>query len=274
LNLKILKNQIRLGLLLIQSATGTRSKLSLIRYFVLSIPRRLGFNFYLTNYEVKIELDDYKFVYLSNSSELYSYKEIMLDLIYEKHPSFNLKYQKVIFDIGANIGFYSLRAAVSNKKSTVYAFEPNPKVYQRLTKNISMNNINNVIPYQLAIGNKSGFIKFQEEISTWTSRIIESPNDDGLIVVPIMTIDDFLEKNNKIQYIDLMKIDVEGFEYETIKGAEKSLKKIKLIVLEYHNNSLCIQVHKYLTNRGFKTLEKINTVNEMGISYYVNSLYQ
>ena len=56
-------------------------------------------------------------------------------------------------------------------------------MFLRLKDNISMNNINNIFAHQLAIGNKSGFVKFKEERNTWTSKIIESSNDDGCIVI-------------------------------------------------------------------------------------------
>src|SRR5574341_955113 len=241
-------DQIKHGFLFIKHADGPGSKCRLGWYFFRTIPRRLGFRQDILE-EISVKLCGVSFHFLSNSCELFSFKEIFMDGIYEKHPLFELKNQKVIFDLGANIGFFTLRAAMNVSDCRIFSFEPHPYVFRRLAKNVRTNNLNNVFAFQCAIGSESSSAKFKMESNTWMSRIIknnESRNGD-CVDVEVITLDDFIIKN-QIDCIDLIKIDVEGAEYDVLLGAAKSLDKIRTIVMEYHNHDLLEKVNMLLKN--------------------------
>ena len=137
------------------------------------------------------------------------------------------------FDVGANIGIVS--AFLSSRSQAVYAFEPEPTNILRLRDTIKLNRCNNVTVCEMGVSKSSG----QETLyvldsyghhslgRVQTSRITRS------IEIPITTIDEYCSRNH-IPYIDLLKVDVEGFEQEVLEGASQMLaaKRIGLIAFE------------------------------------------
>ncbi len=124
-------------------------------------------------------------------------------------------------DVGANVGGYSLRAAAFDMK--VYAFEPNPDNLTLLRRNIEINKLPvEVLPY--ALGSKAA--KARLAPNGGVSRIVEKEG----VEVDMRTLDSF-----DLPAADLLKIDVEGFELEVIRGAEKTLEKYHpVMMVEMH----------------------------------------
>jgi len=136
-------------------------------------------------------------------------------------------------DIGANTGLYSLLASSLNPNCVVHAFEPNPNVYKKLLHNIQINKFTNVITHELAISN----IEVEGQLHVPIEASMASLNLDGFRSLPgkiynvsIKKLDSFL---GIIENIDLIKIDVEGFEPYVLKGADSIISKYKpTIILE------------------------------------------
>lgn len=142
----------------------------------------------------------------------------------------------VVFDIGANIGSFSIDIASILDIDTVYAFEPCPATYERLKLNIRLNNLKNIHLCCMALSDKRGSFEFLvNEQSPATNRLcLDSMRDNHEVIQVISeTLDAFCHEN-KIEVIDILKIDVEGAELYVLKGAEELLlqRKIKLIFLE------------------------------------------
>jgi FkbM family methyltransferase len=143
-----------------------------------------------------------------------------------------------ILDIGANIGYYTLIIAdLIGKNGLVYAFEPEPKNFKLLEKNIQINNLKNVVLYNKAASNFNGYIDFYINKTTEGGHsIYKSANsEDRPIQVEAIKLDDCITDK-----IDFVKIDVEGAEGEVLLGMQNILKnnqKIKLII-EFHPRSL------------------------------------
>jgi len=122
-------------------------------------------------------------------------------------------------DIGANIGYYALQeASLVKDTGTVYAIEPVEKNIKALRKNIKLNGYNNIIiPCKLACGseNKLGKINVSEK-GNWSS-ISKSLNRryTGQEEIEIVTVDNFLIGKETPQ---LIRMDVEGYELEILKG--------------------------------------------------------
>lgn len=120
---------------------------------------------------------------------------------------------KVILDIGANIGNHTLYFAKVCKAKKIYSFEPIQGTFQILEKNIRINKIDDVVTaYNMAIGEGVG----KASIASYNEKNIGGTqlkeNDRGLI--PVTSLDHFDFTN-----IDFVKIDVEGFECNVLKGA-------------------------------------------------------
>ena len=129
---------------------------------------------------------------------------------------------KVIFDIGANTGIYSLVSKTVNTLSEVHAFEPSINTYNKLTENISINNID-IKHYPIALGEYDGEqIFYDYKIDNQTSASLSPEKSKGIkevweYKVSTLRLDSFIEKYN-ITKIDLIKLDVEMFEPEVLMG--------------------------------------------------------
>jgi len=123
-------------------------------------------------------------------------------------------------DIGANMGFYSLALATENPELTVISFEPQPSVYEKMIKNIEMNNLQGRIKLlNMGLGHQidelTMFIpKFTGTGGASFKNLHEDEGEAKEIKVPVVTLD-ALETDP----VDLIKIDVEGFELNVISGA-------------------------------------------------------
>jgi FkbM family methyltransferase len=134
-----------------------------------------------------------------------------------------IKTSDVCFDVGANIGYYSLVLARVAKE--VHAFEPVPLTYELLRFNIFINGIANVIANQCALGNVSGETSFNIAsdpancgfYDTGIARRVESAR------VRVTRLDDYCA-SRQIPRVDFLKIDVEGAESLVLDGARQTLK--------------------------------------------------
>jgi FkbM family methyltransferase len=130
-----------------------------------------------------------------------------------------------IIDIGTNIGETLLNFAKINQNGINYGFEPVPYLYQRATKNIELNNFKNIILNNVALSDEKGSLFFQIPNNNNSGGISMNKENNGKEVKAI-TLDDFVNEN-QISQIDFIKIDVEGFEMNVLKGAKKVLEKFK-----------------------------------------------
>ena len=141
------------------------------------------------------------------------YEQRMLQYI----ENLDLKHSTIV-DIGANIGNHSIYLATFIESVEVLAIEPHPKNYSVLVKNIKNNKLENKIkPYNLAIGDKAGRCSIQDGPlgNLASSKVVEGEE------IEVKTLDELL--NNK--YISLIKIDVEGYEVNVLRGATKILQQ-------------------------------------------------
>ena len=145
-------------------------------------------------------------------------------------------------DIGSNIGYYALLESEKvGNDGTVWSIEPSPQNFETLSNNIMLNHRENIKCYNIAIGDKNGKTDFLiSEKSNWSkikndSDLIEP--EDKIIQVDMMTLDSFSEKN-RIEKVNLLRMDVEGYEKNIIEGSTSFLEKFKPILM--------IEVHKMI----------------------------
>lgn len=134
-----------------------------------------------------------------------------------------------ILDIGAYSGIYSITAALANEESSIYAFEPNPEILELSRINFELNEVTNRISLMpIALGDVKGTANLYFNPSDWESATASLNINSGKhIEVTVSTIDDILAGSP----IDLIKIDVEGFESTVFVGGEKSLREFCPIIL-------------------------------------------
>ncbi len=176
----------------------------------------------------------------------------------------------VVFDIGAHRGLVTMWLA--NKSKVVHSFEPEEYNRNCLIDNMELNNIKNVVINSTAVSNTTGNSDlFVHDASGHHSL---SPVDHSKVKfkanVKLTTLDEYCKKNN-IKYIDLLKIDTEGFEHEVLDGARGLLKKgsVGTIVFEVSKpvlielNKNIDPVFKILTDNGYTVYNLQDEVIDM-----------
>lgn len=139
-----------------------------------------------------------------------------------------------VVDIGANIGYFSiLGASLVGAQGKVYAFEPNPENAKLLEASRRANGFEHLVIYQVAAGRRPGLLVLNTSYSNGTTA---TPSQElssllGSRTVPCLDLDTLLHRAERI---DLMKIDIEGAEYNAVVGAARLIETFKpLIVSEF-----------------------------------------
>ena len=147
----------------------------------------------------------------------------------------------VIADIGANIGLTSVIFSRSSPAGSVYCFEPSPRTLDHLNATLLSNDASNCQVYPLALSNRVGMMSFLDNMTsasashlTGTSQTLGGANCE----VETTTLDLFIEQHG-ISRLDLMKIDVEGFEMEVLEGAVRTIERLRpALLIEFNSFTL------------------------------------
>lgn len=167
----------------------------------------------------------------------YGFKDANIDQLFSY-----VKPGYTIIDVGANIGFTTLVfAKLTGENGKVISYEPDPINYENCLNNIRSNPFSNIGLKKLGLGSTSG--EFELVVITESNRggnriqIGENKNNSNLIKVTTLDSEVLTEKK-----IDLIKIDVEGFEFEVLKGAKQVLKRdYPIVFCEIDDNYLKLQ---------------------------------
>jgi FkbM family methyltransferase len=141
----------------------------------------------------------------------------------------------VAVDAGANLGCHTFHLAqMVGKIGQVIAFEPMTAAFTKLKRNAELNIFENIILEKAALGNVSGILNagFRNSWSLY--------NEEQVIpeTVPIFCLDEYLSING-IGDVDIIKLDVDGYEYKVLQGSKDTLEKNKpLIITEFSNWTL------------------------------------
>ena len=182
--------------------------------------------------------------------------EWRVDTFFSKEPetlewidSFQEKENLIFWDIGANIGLYSIYNSLKHPKSTTIAFEPSSSNLRVLTRNISINNLEkNIKVVSIPLTNKENIFQEMKEGQFVEGGALNSFGEkfdfEGKEFKPTMkynllgtTINYFLE-NSILDIPDYIKIDVDGIEHLILEGGDKFLndKKVKSLSIEINEN--------------------------------------
>ncbi len=126
----------------------------------------------------------------------------------------------VFFDVGANVGFYSLLAALRVGTGRVYAFEPLPSNIAFLRQHLEMNRIRNVEVLQLAISDQPGMASFV----SGTTRAMGKLEAGGNLTVETSTLDHLIA-DGRVAPPDCIKMDIEGGEFGALLGATQCFRQ-------------------------------------------------
>ncbi len=177
----------------------------------------------------------------------------------------------VVIDAGAYVGIYTLWASkLVGDGGFVMAFEPNPLAYAWLIRNIEVNNARNVRALPYALGDEITYATLHvageniEASSLIPNHITNNPSGNYTIIntfkVPVITLNFVIDRSGlfigrDIDRINLVKIDVEGYEMKVLRGSEKLLGRglIERFVIEVHKDQVrTIDVINYLSDYGYR----------------------
>ncbi|MBE0623745.1 MAG: FkbM family methyltransferase [Burkholderiales bacterium] len=163
---------------------------------------------------------------------------------------------RVILDVGANTGVYSLIAKSVNSGSSVVAFEPVNRVYKKLCANNALNKFDTVC-LEVAASNKTGSATIYDTLdehiySVTVGKDLSSP---GTTTIPVsiqtIRLDAFVD-SNRVDNIDLIKIDVETHEAEVLQGMGEYLDKFRpTILIEILNDEVGRNVQQIVGGKGY-----------------------
>ena len=172
---------------------------------------------------------------------------------------------ETIFDIGANIGFVTYQFQKRFPGAHIYAFEPNPEIFHKLEGSYKAEP--NIHVFQIGIGDEVGTLSFNLNANTGTSSFLVSAEYHKLnqakhllppIEVQVDTLDSFAARNG-LDTINILKMDIEGYELKALQGAENLLKRQAVdiiysevtIVPQYIGQPLFHQITSYLEQKDY-----------------------
>lgn len=173
----------------------------------------------------------------------------------------------VIWDIGANVGVYSIYAA-KRKNAKVWAFEPSFFNLEMLARNINLNGLQDQIKIlPLALNNRIGFSQMRHSTISWGGALSTFEKDygyDGKKLKEIFSYStfgvnlDFIRKSSGIPFPDYIKLDVDGIEHLILEGGVRVLRKAKEILVEVNEGfeEQRSRSEKVLKKCGFKLKSK------------------
>ncbi len=247
-------------------------------------------------------------IYHSNESETKMiYEEIFEQKIYDT-DNIQIKQGDIIFDIGANIGLFSLYTGLKYKDVKVYAFEPVKPIYDILEKNMSLYSLN-VKKFNLGISNETKEAIFQyypqntaisgmyadndSEIDTVKQYMQNKLDNKGLqetessigdlvsrkmnsesVECQLVSLSEIIEKEG-VSRIDLLKIDVEKSEEDVLMGIKlEHWPMIRQMVIEVHDsNGRLNRIEKLLVDQGYY-LNKVQDKDLLGTEIYTIQAYR
>lgn len=185
-----------------------------------------------------------------------------------------------IIDVGANIGFYTLMSAKRASNGKVFSIEPDQDNFSSLIRNIELNQFKNIFPSLLALGEKNSKVileSFSSDDNNGLKRIRNNQNNQEPDI-QMMTLDHFVEEN-KISKIDWIKIDIEGYEHELLKGALKTIAKFKpnffLEICDQHlkhYNSSANKLVEAFEDMGYKVIHA-DLNREISSNFYLEGCF-
>jgi FkbM family methyltransferase len=182
----------------------------------------------------------------------------------EIHAALSLTYrpQPVIFDVGANVGKWSSRLLAADPSATLFLFEPSPFCREKIAARPELCHVT-VTP--AAVGEKAGKALLHFSQPTDGSASLHAREDSffedrtySQIEVDVVTIDDFIA-SHQLEFIDFLKMDIEGHELFALQGAKKALaeRRIGALLFEFGSGNINSQTFfrqfwKLLTAAGFR----------------------
>lgn len=184
---------------------------------------------------------------------------------------------ETILDAGANVGLFALWAARERTKANIFSLEPFPSTFQHLEKNIKENGLQpRIRPIQCGLAGitEERLMRGGAE-SPNNSVVLRGMEGSATCTIPVacVTLADLM-KNEALEKVDLLKMDIEGSEWEVILStSEATLRKIRNIILEYHEVNArygytLAQLVTHLSSAGHRLIYQEENTERTGLAFF------
>jgi len=188
-----------------------------------------------------------------------AYEELEAKIMEEK-----IKVGSIVVDVGANIGLHTLNMArIVGNTGRVFAFEPDPSNFEILGENVKINNYQNIILEEKAVGDKHGRVTLYQSDNPGNHRLFpQTKQTKGEVEVELTSLDKYFIDSNLAEKISFIKIDVEGLEFSVLNGMKNILKNNKKIKILFEF------VPENIMEVGFAPIGVLNLLTSIGFKLY------
>ena len=185
--------------------------------------------------------------------------------------------QRKVFlvDCGSNYGFYSFYVASLSSGNQVLAFEASPETFNFFKANLELNNFRNIDYRNLAIGEASGkFISFYESYNDWESSATHNKfKNSKIVTIETTTIDQELLKKDLNNFAVIIKLDIEGNEFNAIQGGKDTISRYEpLITIELSRYNFNNKNYNFDYFRNFLNDSKYKIYDDKLVSLNIGTL--
>ena len=180
-----------------------------------------------------------------------------------------------LLDCGSNYGFYSFYIASLSPDNQVLAFEASPRTSNTFKANLELNNFKNIDHRNLAIHEISGkFVSFYESFNDWESSATHNNfKNNKMVTVETTTIDKGLLNKNLSNFSVVIKLDIEGNEFNAIQGGFEAIIKYEpLIIIELSRYNLNNKTYNFNFFRKFLNETKYKIYDDKFIQVNIETL--
>jgi FkbM family methyltransferase len=187
--------------------------------------------------------------------------EIWADKQYTPSSSFSIRDGWVVVDIGAHKGIFAVFAATRARDVKVSSFEASPENFACLSRNVRLNHLSNVQAFNVAVGGRDGVSTLNLYRDNGQNTLLKRSNPAlhpvGSVRVETWSLATVL--NTVAARVNLLKMDIEGMEYETLFSCpDEYLERVDRIALEYHDVWVRVphtvfELVEFLNAKGFST---------------------
>ena len=220
INKLYLRNTIQVKLLLMKIQDYTNIFLLPIKRVLISFYKKIIKKYLLLKYKNILLRDS------TSDNEVFEY--VFLEKYHR--PNFSISKKPVILDLGANVGFAALDLKQKYPNSKIYCYELCSSNFQILVNNISK--FKDILPFNNAVWIRNELVNFDNSLASDALHIDNSISTGSKVLG--ITMDQIFAHNNLI-FVDYVKMDIEGAEFEIFNSDLEWLKKIHSIKVEIHN---------------------------------------
>ena len=193
-------------------------------------------------------------IYYNTPYGLVGYECMLAEQVYWI-SNLSLPSEPLIVDIGLNVGFFSLGIKKLKPDAKIFGFEPVKNAFDAASKNLEKY-FRDVTIYNTAMGNRNGSIGMNIDFKeTSFSHIDENSNTK----VEMTTLDSIAELDGKI--VDVLKLDVEGYELAVLDGAVNTLKNTRYLLMEINNDEYTLSDVLDILKKAGKKVRLLNVRN-------------